>query len=101
MKCPMCGSDDSSVKRTTHEEVDGDSRIKRERTCANKVCHHKFHTYECYEPAGTDRAFDCGEAVELLQRALGYLKGPANNIPIVRDARELLSRASTILANRN
>jgi transcriptional regulator NrdR family protein len=93
----MCGNDDSSVKRTTHEEADGDPCIKRERLCGDKKCSHRFTTYECYEPAGTDRAFDQGEARALVERAMGWLKAPATNIPIVRDARELLCKVYTLL----
>jgi transcriptional regulator NrdR family protein len=101
MKCPACGNDDSNVTRTTKGDVEGDPCIIRERRCSSKTCGHKWKTFETYDGVGGDRAFDQGEIASIVQRANDWLRAPANHVPIVRDVRELLSKATALLANKD
>ena len=60
MRCPACQKRDNHVVKTREAKtLEDDDFIKRRRECDR--CGHRFSTYECYELADCEAAFELAE----------------------------------------
>lgn len=88
MNCPKCGHDDTRVRETRKRATDEDMHIIRRRKCMQ--CENQFTTYECYELADVEGAFDLAEVKATILKVTKWMEPSARYIPIIRDARKAL-----------
>lgn len=96
MNCPACGNDDTKVYKTVNDPEG--QFVRRNRKC--KSCGFGFVSFECYEPADVEMAFDVADARRELTKALGWLQNPARHMPLVRDTRKLIQKVLDMLQDK-